>query len=782
MKWKIFITAFVSMLLVNLPANIFGCAGGDENPYDYYISFFHQELPDTKGYHSFYYTSYSFLYDREENLTPSDVLSQEWADYCGSPVTAGDAKDFVFEFSSEYIDSLYTVTKNKKRFKKNAPLEANSMSNYFLQYKDPEALQYISYAKKVQPYVIGDPAEWESISRDSLAMDSLIKNGQQLFARSKKDFIKLKYGYQLVRLAHYSKRYDDAIKWYDDYVATNKTQSILQQMSMALKAGALHRLARQKEAALFFSKAFTSSQVKRISNYMSFTWCTNIGIERDEYLSLCKTDEERASMLILFALTGGSSNQLPALKEIYKLDPGNPVLEVLVVREIEKLEETYLTPMLNSKKGGAQSFLYSYVETDTSENKKSDLIDLADFLHTAAQKGNVSNPGLFEISAAYASLIKEDYIQAKTYLGAAAIMKLNGKLKDQLELTKILLAINSKDKIDAAFEQQILPSIKWLEQKAKTDSSIKLGDDWEVSSWKVFCRSLLGEVIAKKYDAQGDYYKEVLAIGASEMIPDNHSDYPGSTAFLHKNLESKDVKKLYDLFNNNNRTAYENYLINFNTVTKKDVSDFIGTVYLREFNYPAAIEWFKKLDSASDQINTNPFIDLLYDQVSPVDGETFTTSKLSFATEMQRLDKLSVKDKKNASKYFYKMALGIYNMSYYGGSYALVEYDRDSNDGYMLRFDNDKLRNRTAFTKEYYSCYKAHDYFKKAMDGSVDKNFKARCLFMMAKCFQKTGQGDENAFTESKYFPQLIKEYGNTKFYKEAFTSCSYLRDFVKKK
>jgi len=34
----------------------------------------------------------------------------------------------------------------------------------------------------------------------------------------------------------------------------------------------------------------------------------------------------------------------------------------------------------------------------------------------------------------------------------------------------------------------------------------------------------------------------------------------------------------------------------------------------------------------------------------------------------------------------------------------------------------------------------------------------------------------------NKYFPQFVKEYGNTAFYKEAFNSCSYLRDFVKKK
>jgi hypothetical protein len=89
------------------------------------------------------------------------------------------------------------------------------------------------------------------------------------------------------------------------------------------------------------------------------------------------------------------------------------------------------------------------------------------------------------------------------------------------------------------------------------------------------------------------------------------------------------------------------------------------------------------------------------------------------------------------------------------------------------------------------------------MNASADKNFKARCLFMMAKCSQKQVRqpryddykGDNyydqmesdnkvffQKFKYNKYFPQLVKEYGNTPFYKEAYNSCSYLKDFVLKK
>ena len=87
------------------------------------------------------------------------------------------------------------------------------------------------------------------------------------------------------------------------------------------------------------------------------------------------------------------------------------------------------------------------------------------------------------------------------------------------------------------------------------------------------------------------------------------------------------------------------------------------------------------------------------------------------------------------------------------------------------------------------------------MDVSADNNFKARCLFMMGKCSQKQIQKPQYAafnyswdkldaaekaywptFTNNKYFPELIKQYSKTSFYKEAFNSCSYLSDFVKTK
>jgi hypothetical protein len=785
--------------MVSFPQNIIGC-GPDADPYDYYTSFFHQNLPDAKAYKPFYYTSYNFLYDETEPVQTSDVLAKEWSTYCGNNVIEADAKKFVNKFAGKDLSNLYFNIEKNQSLKIPDSVKRNSMTDYFIQQKDLEALGYIMYAKKVEPFVYGGESSWDLPQRDSVAMAKLIKNGQQLYVVAKKDIFKLKYAYQVLRLAHYSNRYNDVIKWYDEYAANITGNSVLQPLCVALKAGALFRTGKEKEAAYLFSKAFSASAAKRISNYLGFKWSVKYDAPRDEYLQLCKNNKEKADMIALFAM-GSIANEVSSMKEIYKLDAGADVLEVLAVREINKLEEKYLTPLLQKEKTGkALYFSWNDNGTDSAVNANSNNAkELMNFLHDVSIEGKVKNVGLFETGAAYTAYMLKDYATAKKYLASALKMNLTQKVKDQWALTNLLVTINEKEKIDAAFEEELLPSIQWLEEKAKSEKPIVAGYS-EILQWKAFYRNLMSEILAGRYHQQGDIHKETLAIGAADYIMRTNKDYFGYTngiEFLRNNVVSKDVEKLFALMDNKQPNKFEAYLLNHNTVKKADVTDFAGTAYLRDYDYANAIVWFKKsADKKAGVINTNPFADLLYDQEEPLSIEAkFSTTKLAFAEEMQRLQKISETDKPNAAKYLYKMANGFYNMTYYGHAWKMVQYYRSGSDGYYIPND------ATNFQKEYYGCFKAKTFFEKAMVAGTDKNFKARCLFMMAKCSQKQlhrPQYDEYAnnydkmdaaeqkylldFKRSQYFPQFIKEYSNTPFYKEAFNSCSYLRDFVRKK
>lgn len=796
MNWKAFITACISAAIVSFPQNIIGC-GPEADPYDYYTSFFHQNLPDAKGYKPFYYVGYRAFYDATEPTEVADVLADEWAAYCGSSVKKADAKKLVNKFAWKDLNNLYFNLEKNQPLKIPDSVKQNSMTAYFMQSKDLEALGYIMYAKQVEPHVLGGEGEWDALQRDSLKMVKLIKNGQQLYAVAKKDIFKQKYAYQFLRLGLYSGRNTDVINWYDEYAAKISYSSVLQPLSLALKAGALFRSGQGKEAAYLFSKVFAASTAKRISNYLGFVWSVDSKADKKDYLALCKNDKERAAMLSLFALNSGGNN-LSDLKEIYQLNPGSEELEVLVVREINKLEENYLTPAMLKVPGGKPFYFTWEDESRDSVMRESEkeVTALASFLDKAAQSKTVNNAGLFETAAGYAAYMTRDYATAKKYLAKAEKMPLTQKVKDQWALTNLLVTINEKEKIDAAFEEQLLSSLQWMEERVKTEKAITV-DYWQVQQWRSIYRNLLSEILAKRYHQQGDLAKETLCIGNADWMMKGQQDYYGSlngVEFLRNNLMSRDVERLYALTDSKQPSKFETYLLSKNSVTKKEVVDFAGTSYLREYDYAKAIDWFKR---AADKksISKNPFADLLFDAEEQLASEkSFKTTKLAFAQEMQKLDQ-AAKQPATAAKSYYKLALGMYNMTYYGHAWELVQYYRSGSDGYFIP------DNATGFQKEYYGAYKAHDYFEKAMNASTDKNFKARCLFMMAKCAQKQvhqpqyneysanwDKYDEAQkaywpnFKNSKYFPQFVKEYGNTPFYKEAFNSCSYLRDFVKRK
>ncbi len=795
MNFKLFLTALGSLLIALFPSNIFSC-GPSVDPYDYYVSFFSLENGNAQGYKPFSYTTYSFLYEEQEPVDQSELLSAEWAAYTAI-AKAGDALNFVNKFSYNDVSNLYYHLEKKQPLKIPDSVRKNTMTDYFFKSKDLEALGYIMYAKQVEPYVTGGEY-WEPVTRDEVKMAKLLKSGSQLFAAAKKDFIKLRYTYQVMRLAHYSGQYNDVLTWYQKFIDSYPQASELKNMCTALKAGALLRLGKNKEAAYFFTKAFAGGKAKRVSNFLGFRWSVagkDYTKKTDEasFFQLCKNNKEKASMMALFAMHGDRA-RIDDIKKIYALNPAAEELEILVTREINKLEERYLTSSLEKEKGG-KHFYSSWRDYDNGtiadeEYKKAGLQveEMTSLLLDMAKNKQVANPAFMQTSAAYCAFMIRDYTNANNYIAAAEKMNPSSKIKDQLMLTKLLVLLNQQDKIDAAFEEKILPSVQWLQQKAKKDDE-----------WKKFYRDLTSEVLARRYHTQKDFYKEALAIGTADWItkPDDTDGwwYRFGIDYLHDKMQSTDVEKLYSLMSSGKPNTFEKYLMTNNSVTKNHVIDFAGTAYLREYDYKKAIDWFKKAGAAEElTIHTNPFIDITYDLVEPlVEEEKFSITKTAFAEEMQRLQQSAEKDKANAAKHYYKMALGYYNMTYYGHAWQLSQYYRSGTDGYRIPDE------ATAFEKEYYGCFTAEKNFEKAMNASTDKNFKARCLFMMAKCAQKQLQrpgygssGDwdkyealvkeyEKKFMANKYFPQLIKEYGSTEFYKEVYNTCSYLKDFVEK-
>ncbi|HYH14737.1 MAG TPA: hypothetical protein VD794_05950, partial [Flavisolibacter sp.] len=495
----------------------------------------------------------------------------------------------------------------------------------------------------------------------------------------------------------------------------------------------------------------------------------------------------------------GTEYALDDLQKIYALHPSSNLLPLITTREINKIEDQYLTPMLSGEEGGKPYYFLWNVEKPDALPEKQTLVNMIPFLEKLYKEGKAPNRELYITGAAYLSFINKDFAKAKAYLKDAYKAATTERVKDQLQLINLLIAVNEKETIDAKTEAAILPSLNWLVERARKDKSYRL-----------FLRNFFSQILAQKYEQQNDAHKAALTYGIADLsFMEGEKDvYPSSNGidYIRNEMTTDQLLKLHQFFTSS-PSLYDQFLGKHTSIGKEAVIDVIGTSYLRDHNFTKAVEWLKQASKpepltisyynyATDleaTVHVNPLHDYLNDWQRYDKPVAKPYTKLSLAQKMIELQQKADTAQNNESKArtFYQLANAYYNMSHYGNSWKAVTYYRSSSEWNEGKYD-------VAWKKEYFGVYKAKEYYQKAYTLSQDKEFKAAAYFLMAKCtqrqvpmpsynydnyeqYEKEMLVFDKKFRNNALFPQFVKEFGSTKFYQYAYNRCGYLRDFVSK-
>ena len=793
-------SAFISAFLLSFPQNIIGCADvGD--PEDYFTSFFSRNVAGTENYKPFYYTALLTFYDDWDWDVPvsyeNDKVIQEWKQYCGSKASTKDVADFIYGASEKDVVSLLQHVTSNKPLQVADSIRNNPLTQCFINQKATTALSYLAFAKKTESISnTGSPWE-EAPPRDSLKLNKYIDEANQLFNAATDPFLKSKYAYQRCKVAFYNNRFADCIKWYDEYFTPSNTAAV-NGLSLSYKAGSYYRLGEKKDAAYYFAKAFQATEHNKKQNYLGFLWSRSLKL-KEAYVAAGKNSEERALLLAMYAMHG-TDYALNDLQQVYALHPSSNLLPLLTVREINKIEDHYLSPMLSGEEGGKPYYFLWNVEKPDALPEKQTLVSFIPFLEKLYKEGKAPNRELYITGAAYLSFINKDFAKAKAHLKEASKVANTDRIKDQLQLINLLIAVNEKEAIDATTETAILPSLNWLVEKARKDKS-----------YKYFLRNFFSQILAQKYEQQNDMHKAALAYGIADLsfMTGMQDVYPTSNGidYVRNEMTTEQLLKLHQFFTSA-PSSFDQFLGKHTSIGKEAVIDVIGTSYLRNHDFTKAIDWLKQASQqepltasnynyATGQetvINVNPLHDYLNDWQRYDKPVSKPYTKLSLAQKMIELhQKAEAAGSPDAqARTYYQLANAYYNMSYYGNSWNALAYYRSGSDWNAGNYD-------AAWKKEYYGVYKAKEYYQKAYSLAQDKEFKAAAYFLMAKCtqrqitrpefdydnyeqYQKNLLAFERKFRNNALFPQFVKEFGTAKFYQYAYNRCSYLQDFVKKK
>lgn len=816
--------AFIVLLFGSLCLEqiVIACGGG-EDPYDYYTSFFHNDLAGSPAYMPFYFVTGSQYYDDwNYGFTPdleTDENLKEWLGFGQNKFKPKDARDFIYKYSYSQLSNLYYHIEKGNALQLPDSVQRNSMTQWFLADKDLEALGYLMFAKKCEPYATQESG-WNAAPKNITAMNSSIKGGQQLWKAAKKDFFQWRYAYQVLRMTFYSGDYKRTADLYQELVGDKTADNIMYSRCLSLKAGASYKTGDYNTAAYLYSRSFYATDDNKHGNYISYDWCfrsqgsdnKSPGANRKAVLALARNNTEKATLSIMDALHE-YDDALPLMQEAYRLDPAVKGLDVVMTREINKLELYLLDPTLRRQSGFNNSY-YTYTNyyystppyESESSRKQSEvyqryqrrLQELIRFGTQVHSDRKASGAAFWPLSVAYLYFIQQDWKNCETWIGNAAQLRPEGKLKNMLEMEQLLLTINKNQKLDAATEAKILPSLQWLSQMAAKDSRF----------WLSY-RNLMTTVLPNVYMKQQDTIKALLCIAQGTTGPDGKGGYysaywgeergnqpvyvdPGFSVELEQITTAK-VIELKQWIKQQGKTPYESFLVRNQPYGPGALEMYVGTRYLRQLDFAKAVEIMKSVpaQAMAHYSFPDPFAERWIDTQEPLDT-TPVSDKYQFAKDMVKLQELAGKENTDAAQ-LYRYANGLYSMTYYGLSWKTSMYYRSGTD--PLAYYADTARNHLLPEyRNYYTAEKAAHYYQLAFDRSNDKELKAKCLFMLSKCWQKNvtipnkniwnpqGNDDYYLYTlKSPYFSQLTQNYAQTNAFKSLHEECSYLRLYVRK-
>lgn len=787
--------------------------------YEYYSPtvFFENTTPDKPGYTPFYFTMHSLYYDVAGWQNPSDTdfvnktqILKEWEVF------------FKHKFSKKAIDTLLYSDDSTAVFQqiqsgKTAVIK-NEFSAYLQQAQNAEVLNYLAYAKACEVNANVKTNAWPEEKEPTVKTNAELKaEGLRAIKTVKQPFLHMKYAFQIIRMAFYNQDYEGVLQLYNQLIGNKKDSSVAFTRILGFKAGAYYHLHQKVKAGYYYSKAFENNSAYRLEAMQSFNWALSnpeglSDIRLNGIYALCKNNHERAVVLGMKTLQN-SKLCLDDLKKIYSYDPDLSDLDVLINREVNKLEYLYF-----SKKIDAQNFLNSnsYYGRNHTEKFKRKLAkldkkyqpyldELSQFLNQIITDNKNGTPAFWHLTKAYLAAMQNEHAQVGRELAAAKAVKMTPKehaLYQRIDLLHVLL---KSPQITSATEQVLLPKLKTLQQHALKQSPNRYDSD-DKNFAKQQLKDLMQNVIAGKYLNQGDTIKAIYAMAHGEIVYDYRSkqrrfwvdrgfgDAPGQ---LLSQLSPQQLKTVIRYRKSPNKSAFENWLVSGTYYTADHLKELLATTYMRHQEFQKAADILK--NTTLETQYPSPFMPRINDRID-VD-RTHLYTKLSYSKRMAELKKI-ITQNPNDTGALYGYALALYNTSYYGPAWHLTAYFRHSTDDHAY-FKRPSVDQQLApYLEEYYRVYKAEQYFIKTVQAAKDPELKAKALWGAAKCWQKRTSLSNTDLDEyeieynyisrynhqdeyyrhslkNPYFEKLKTQYANTDFVQRARQHCDYFEDYL---
>ena len=760
------------------------------------VVFFPPELGAKPGMDFFYFTPHAIGIDYDGTNKDIDTNIAEWKAWTGRNISTKDIDSVIYGENNGELYLYYEDIISGRKYRNNPLYKTNEFIRFLSNDKrNHEAIEYLVFAKEIEFERFCMPDPWKRDRKDSVRIlqQEVFKEGLAKYKKCKSDFLKLRYGFQLTRLAAYAESPDSTEMFYKEFVEKSTVNSVIKYWAMEYYA---NMNGDNNEAAYRLSLIYDHAPGKKVKAFRNFGYLTRNGVS-DTLLNFCKNNHEKAVVYAMAGMSRYKASGLEYLQKAATLDPSaQDMFEVILLREVNKAEDEIMTSSIYSYPASYNPWanygydsvitLYSY---DPHRTENTDLRKLINFAAAYAGTKDVSHPALWFLAASYLSVLDKQYTEAHKYSILASKCITDG-LNNEMHLVNTLISLNESPRIDDAFEKNIYPDLKWMLQ------------DTGVSRQNVYN---VFRLLGQKYMAQKDVAKGLLCFARFDVLkPDsrekNVEEYDGDLKesmkldfdfLLDYDATADDLVKLNNFIDKANKNPLEKMLENTFPVTKPALYKQMGMHFMREIDFANAYKYFKLSNDTSvyhwtgDVFSSKDAYSMDSDQFETKYYLEIEYKPEIFAKKMMELEQLMVSDPKNKAKYYYQYANALYNITYWGSSWNYIRSDRSTNGPYIYS-ENKKRKKYYSFQDNYYLCTRAIEYYKKAWAAAPDMEFAAECVYQLAKCEQKQYyvRNVDAYFNkqswQNPYFDILKKRYRKTKYCELASFDCSYFRDFLK--
>lgn len=756
--------------------------GCSEAPEPYYFPFY-KNFSDSSEIHPFIFNPERdmFWYDAENY----ELNLKAWEDYFKDNYSSEEIKEVLYDLDIEQCKALL---KAEDKLPSGNPLQKAIIAK-----KHNDFLRYLVYAKQCEKYASYKreryywKREEHPIVQDSIDVDALFQEGLKYVELEKNIELKTRYGFQLVRLAHYRNNYTLGAQVFNQYVKPLKSEKYIYYRALEQYSGILQAIGKEDSAGYYFSRVFEKCPDRRQTCVNSFDYGKS---EFEAVLAMCQNKQEQTILYAMRALNFWSNTEEEML-QIAEVDSCSPYVELFFTRLIYEWEEEVMYQDWTWRENDI-NLVYPNLTYEAIE----ELQELYRFAENLKKNCAEDRREFWQFNQAYVKVMQRQYGEAEELLKSIQAKQYKKQIHDLSFVCELL-------KID-----ELTP-----ERELKLDNREKKYSDEVLTVYDNFLRIKFFESqqYAKAFlmgNNSVDFLGFKLSWEMMELIEEFKKTTPKTK--LEKQLQDKiSFDQLYTfqgaylfqkgLFSEALSIVKKLKDVDYNAVRYKPqfASEEIFRSSIRHYYDTTFISRSKPIERSIKKKALQ--INYEYDYYRTYGFIKLFTSLDSLATQLEK------SNKHEASILYYNLGSAWNNMSPNGyfRTFKFSDYGHPYNGsgtwsfygewnyGWDYGFSSDKpyLKNGTWQFELYmnswpdaYNYTIGEQYLLKALELTRDKELKAKILFKLSEneLYQSYDikRYDTKKGGPKKWYAELAK-YDKTDYYQEVIEECGYFKYFL---